>query len=157
MRKTSVEIDKRLIDQAKKLLGASSIKETIDSALREVARNEARRRCRDRNRRSTARRPTRPSRTAPHVAFAVRDIGTTDQASDQVTDQVARLLAELRNGPKSAIELMAALGLSHRPTFRSNYIRPAFSAGLVEMTRPESQTARNQKYRLTARGWSAAG
>lgn len=43
MRKTSVEIDKRLIDQAKKLLGASSIKETIDSALREVARNEARR------------------------------------------------------------------------------------------------------------------
>ena len=32
------------------------------------------------------------------------------------------------------------------------WINPALSAGLVEMTRPESPTARNQKYRLTARG-----
>ena len=77
---------------------------------------------------------------------------TTDQESDQVSDQVARLLAGLRDGPKTATELMAALGLSHRPTFRNNYIRPALLAGLVEMTRPESPTAKNQKYRLAARG-----
>ena len=83
------------------------------------------------------------------ILEAVRDFGATDQESDQVTDQVARLLAELRNGPKTAVELMAALGLSHRPTFRNNYIRPALDAGLVEMTRPESRTAKNQKYRLT--------
>ena len=43
MRKTSVDIDERLIEQAKNLLGTSSIKETIDRALREVVRTEARR------------------------------------------------------------------------------------------------------------------
>ena len=97
--------------------------------------------------------------STPFIAFmletileAVRDFGS----SDHVTDQVARLLAQLRDGPKSANELMAALGLSHRPTFRKNYIRPALSAGLVEMTVPESPMARNQKYRLTARGRAAA-
>ena len=42
MRKTSVEIDDRLIEQVRILLGTSSIKETIDSALREVLRREAR-------------------------------------------------------------------------------------------------------------------
>ena len=90
------------------------------------------------------------------ILEAVREFRTTDQESDQVTDQVARLLAQLRNGHKTAAQLMAALGLSHRPTFRSNYIRPALDAGLVEMTRPESPTARNQKYRLTARGRKTA-
>lgn len=43
MRKTSVEIDDGLIEQVRILLGTSSIKETIDSALREVLRREARR------------------------------------------------------------------------------------------------------------------
>ena len=76
----------------------------------------------------------------------------TDQESDHLTDQVARLLAELQDGARSAMDVMAALGLSHRPTFRNNYIRPALEAGLVEMTRPESPTARNQQYRLTASG-----
>ena len=87
------------------------------------------------------------------ILEAIRESRATDQVSDQVSDQVARLLASLRDGPKAATELMADLGLSHRPTFRNNYIRPAFSAGLVEMTRPESPTAKNQKYRLTTRGW----
>ena len=89
------------------------------------------------------------------IHAAVRAFRTTDQEGDQITDQVARLLAELRDGPKSAAGVMAALGLSHRPTFRNNYIRPALDAGLVEMTRPESPTARNQRYRLTARGRAA--
>ena len=43
MRKTSVEIDDRLIAEARRVLGTSSIKQTIDRALREVLRNEARR------------------------------------------------------------------------------------------------------------------
>ncbi|MCY4349787.1 MAG: hypothetical protein OXC25_08060 [Thiotrichales bacterium] len=51
---------------------------------------------------------------------------------------------------------MAALGLSHRPTFRNNYIHPALESGLIEMTHPESRTARNQRYRLTTRGRAAA-
>ena len=43
MRKTSVDIDDNLIKQVRGVLGTSSIKETIDSALREVLRGEARR------------------------------------------------------------------------------------------------------------------
>lgn len=43
MRKTSVEIDEHLIEQAKVLLGTVSIKETIDSALREIVRRDVRR------------------------------------------------------------------------------------------------------------------
>ena len=81
-----------------------------------------------------------------------RLIGRSDQVSDYVTDQVAKLLALLRETPKTATELMAELGLSHRPTFRQNYLRPAMDAGLVEMTRPKTPRAKNQKYRLVARG-----
>ena len=76
----------------------------------------------------------------------------TDQAGDQVTDQVAALLAALKESPKTAAELMAELGLSHRPTFRKNYLRPAMDAGLVEMTRPESPTTKSKKYRLVVDG-----
>ena len=43
MSKTSVDIDNLLLEQARGLLGTSSIKETIHCALREVVRAEARR------------------------------------------------------------------------------------------------------------------
>ena len=43
MRKTSVDIDDHLIERVRDVLGTSSIKETIDSALREVLRVDARR------------------------------------------------------------------------------------------------------------------
>ena len=44
MRKTSVDIDEALIEEARSLLGTSSIKETINRALREVVCGAARRR-----------------------------------------------------------------------------------------------------------------
>lgn len=43
MSKTSVDIDDDLLEQARGLLGTSSIKETIHCALREIVRAEARR------------------------------------------------------------------------------------------------------------------
>ena len=43
MRKTSVQIDDHLVEQAQNLLGTNSINETIDRALLEVVRSEARR------------------------------------------------------------------------------------------------------------------
>ena len=43
MRKTSVIIDDRLLEQARSLLGTASIRDTIDRALREILRAEARR------------------------------------------------------------------------------------------------------------------
>lgn len=43
MRKTSVVIDDRLLEQARSLMGTASIRDTIDRALREILRAEARR------------------------------------------------------------------------------------------------------------------
>ena len=85
-------------------------------------------------------------------AVRLPQLSASDQETDQVSDQVARLLTALRKGPGTTTELMKEMGLSHRPTFRKNYLHPAISMGLIEMTRPESPTARNQKYRLTSHG-----
>ena len=80
---------------------------------------------------------------------AISDVqNATDQVGDQVSDQVEKLIEQLRSGPKSAVELMASLNLSHRPTFRKNYLRPALDAGIIEMTRPGKPQAKNQKYQL---------
>jgi cell filamentation protein, protein adenylyltransferase len=81
--------------------------------------------------------------------------GEADQDSDQVTDQVKGLILafdSLRGKAFSASELMAVFGLSHRPTFRKNYLHPALAAGLIEMTIPDKPNSRNQKYRLSAKG-----
>ena len=47
---------------------------------------------------------------------------------------------------------MESLGLSHRPTFRKNYLHPALEDGLIEMTMPESPRSPTQKYVLTDKG-----
>ena len=52
------------------------------------------------------------------------------------------------NDVLSTSEIMKRLGLSHRPTFRQNYLNPALSNGIVEMTIPDKPNSRNQKYRL---------
>ena len=75
----------------------------------------------------------------------------TDQVTDQVTDQdktpVERLLTIMGNETLPAQEMMKRLGLSHRPSFRENYLHPALELGLIEMTVPEKPNSRNQKYR----------
>ena len=80
---------------------------------------------------------------------ALREASATDQVSDQVTDQVKTLLKCLGTKPTSALELMKKLGLSHRPTFRQNYLQPALDAGLIERTLPDKPNSRLQKYRRT--------
>ena len=82
----------------------------------------------------------------------------TDQVTDQVSSHVIRLLDALKGstGLKTA-ELMPLLGLTHRATFRSNYLSPALTAGLVEMTDPLSPRSPVQKYRLTAQGLNCLG
>ena len=76
---------------------------------------------------------------------------STDQATDQVTDQVndavSRLIAALGNETLSAVDIMKRLGLSHRPTFRRNYLAPALDAHLIERTIPDKPSSSRQKYR----------
>lgn len=76
----------------------------------------------------------------------------SDQAGDQVSDQVRRLMEALEQGEKSAVELMTGLGLRHAPTFRKNYLSPALKAALIERTRPDAPRSPMQKYVLTAKG-----
>ena len=76
-----------------------------------------------------------------------------DQVGDQVTDQdkspIDRLLAVLGNAELSAAEIMKRLGLSHKPTFRKNYLNPALDQKRIERTIPDKPNSRNQKYRKT--------
>ena len=102
--------------------------------------------------------------STPFIAFMLEVIlealrsSMPSDAGGRVAARVERLIAALREGPKTATELMADLGLSHLPTFRKNYLRPAMSAGMMEMTRPESSAAKNRKYRLMALGrWMKQG
>jgi hypothetical protein len=47
---------------------------------------------------------------------------------------------------------MAEMSLVHKATFRSNYLKPALTAGMIEMTDPQSPKNPTQKYRLTQLG-----
>ncbi len=86
------------------------------------------------------------------IEAVLADHAGTEHDTEHVTEQVGRLLDVIGEGAYAAKELMAVLGLNHRPTFLYTYLQPAIKAGLIEMTRPETPRARNQKYRLTPKG-----
>ncbi len=44
------------------------------------------------------------------------------------------------------------MGLRNAEHFRKAYLVPAMTAGLLEMTRPETPRSTRQAYRLSARG-----
>ena len=67
------------------------------------------------------------------------------------TPQVGRLLRTCAT-PMLRTELQAAMGLSDRKHFRTEYLDPALHAGLIERTIPNKPNSRLQKYRPTPRG-----
>lgn len=83
---------------------------------------------------------------------AVREAVSTDQVGNQVTGQVAALIRAIGNGERGSNDLMQALGLSHRPTFRNNYLNPALEDEWIERTQPDSPRSPTQRYRLTSKG-----
>lgn len=94
----------------------------------------------------------------PFIEFmltALRDTlyetAATDQVADQVADQVVALIQLIGSNETGGKELMRALGLSHRPTFRKNYLNPALEDGWIERTHPDSPRSPTQRYRLTAK------
>lgn len=82
---------------------------------------------------------------------ALHEAAATDQVGDQVSDQVKALLKCLAKQPLTALACMKKLGLSHRPTFRKNYLQPAMEAGLIERTLPDKPNSSLQQYRLRQR------
>ena len=92
---------------------------------------------------------------APFIDFmlsALHDAINEATITDQVTDQVAILIQTMSSGELNSSELMQALGLTHRPTFRENYLNPALTGGWVERTQPDSPRSPTQRYRLTPKG-----
>ncbi len=83
---------------------------------------------------------------------AIGEVEATDQVDDPVSDQVSRLLGVLAKGEYSSSELMAALKLTHRPTFRKIHLDPALASGWIERTQPDSPRSPTQRYRLTEKG-----
>lgn len=71
------------------------------------------------------------------ILDALTELDKSDQDTDQVSDQVRALPECMGNDELSAAQLMEQLGLSHRPTFRKNYLRSALDLDLIEMTIPE--------------------
>lgn len=86
---------------------------------------------------------------------ALQEATSTDPVTDQVTDQVERTIRALADGELDAANIMTALGITHKPHFRQNYLNPALDGGWVERTQPDSLHSPTQQYRLTekARLW----
>ncbi len=91
-----------------------------------------------------------------HPAALEVDDSVTPQVTGQVTGQVERLIRTIF-GEMSRGELQHVLNLKHRDSFVENYLQPALTAGLIEMTIPNKPTSRNQKYRLTTKGQAVLG
>ena len=79
---------------------------------------------------------------------------TLDWALDQVSEKdswlseyVQKLLDTMEyDVPYTAAQLMTALGLKSRDSFRKNYLTPALEKDLIVMGIPEKPTSRNQTY-----------
>jgi len=90
----------------------------------------------------------------PHFIQTGKKEAQVDPATEQVTEQVKRLLSILKGKELGSKDAMQAMGLNHRPTFLYDYLQPALSIGLIEMTQPDSPKSPTQKYRLTEKGKS---
>ena len=75
-------------------------------------------------------------------------VGEAENAgTSPVSASIQRLLDAIGGETLSAVEIMERLNMTHRPTFRKNYLNPALNAGVIEMTIPAKPNSRNQKYR----------
>ena len=78
---------------------------------------------------------------------SLQDVTVLGCSTDQDDAPVAKLLAVLGDETLSATELMERLALSHKATFRKNYLNPGLEKYQIEWTIPERPNSRNQKYR----------
>ena len=80
------------------------------------------------------------------LSVILASITTTDLVSDPAADPVDKLLSVMGNDYLSSAQIMAKVGLSHKPTFRKNYLLPALAQGLISMSHPDTPNSPKQKY-----------
>jgi len=76
---------------------------------------------------------------------------TTPEVTGEVAGEVERVIRAVV-GEMSRMQIQTALGLKGEEHFRSAYLKPALTAGVIEMTLPDKPTSRMQRYRLTELG-----
>lgn len=84
-----------------------------------------------------------------HIIYdTLKEISVVGEVNyNEEKSSIQKVLDVLGSNELSAIEIMDKLGLSHKPTFRKNYLNPALEKGVIEMTMPDKPRSRNQKYR----------
>ncbi len=80
------------------------------------------------------------------IEFMLDIILASINASDPVTDPVQKLLSVMGEGYLSSAQIMVKVGLSHKPTFRKNYLLPALKQGVIKMSHPDTPNSPKQKY-----------
>lgn len=76
----------------------------------------------------------------------------TDHDKMVIGDLVKKLMTAIV-GEMSRTELQAKIGIAHVPHFMESYLNPALEMGIIEKTIPDKPKSKNQKYRLTAKGY----
>lgn len=67
------------------------------------------------------------------------------------TLQVRNLIRSL-DGERTRAEILQLLGLKDRTNLAKEYVQPALTAGLIEMTILDKPRSSKQRYRLTDKG-----
>lgn len=75
-----------------------------------------------------------------------------NKLGEQVNDHERKLVLAIGNQYLSMKQIMAAIGLKHRPTILYDYVEPAMNDGIVALLYPESPRHPRQKYKLTVKG-----
>lgn len=69
------------------------------------------------------------------------------ESNESITEYVKRLLDVMEyDTPYTLSALMDKLGLKSKETFRKNYMHPALSLNLMQMTLPDKPKSKNQRY-----------
>ena len=74
-------------------------------------------------------------------------VGNAGETVKKTNHSVQKMLDVLGDEELSTAQIMERLDLSHRPTFRKNYLNSALAQGVIEMTIPDKPNSRNQRYR----------
>ncbi len=80
------------------------------------------------------------------LSVILASMNATDPVSDLAGDPVEKLLSVMGDGYLSSTQIMAKVSLSHKPTFRKNYLLPALKQGVISMSNPNSPNSPKQKY-----------